>query len=188
MEHDTPTSSNTERLAIGLGLFSVGLGLAEVLAPRAVGRLIGMPEASSTVLRSFGAREVGSGLAILTQPDRATWLWSRVGGDAVDLSYLATGFANENGNATRLALAMAAVAGVAALDVATAQQLQKTGRRPASARAVRVEEVTTINRNVHDVYDFWRSSRTSPASCATSNRSSGPMTGARAGAPRGRPG
>jgi uncharacterized membrane protein len=156
MEHDTSTFETTERLAIGLGLFSVGLGLAELLAPRAVGRLIGMPDASSTVLRSFGAREIGSGLAILSQPDRATWLWSRVGGDAVDLSYLATGLANENGNATRVGLAMAAVAGVTALDVATAQQLQKTGRRPASERAVRVEEVTTINRNVHDVYEFWR--------------------------------
>ena len=110
MEHDTPTSSNTERLAIGLGLFSVGLGLAELLAPRAVGRLIGMPDASSTVLRSFGARELGAGVAILSQPDRATWLWSRVGGDAIDLSYLATGLASEDGDRTKLAMAMAAVA------------------------------------------------------------------------------
>jgi uncharacterized membrane protein len=148
----------TEQLAIGLGWFSIGLGLAEVLAPRALARIIGMPNASPAVLRAFGAREIGAGLAILNEPDRAAWLWSRVGGDAVDLSYLASGIHEEN-DKMRVNVALAAVAGVTALDVLCASQLRRTRAArtaPRADRTVRIERVTTINRSVHDVYQFWR--------------------------------
>ena len=160
MQHDNEHRDRTEQLALGLGCFSIGLGLAELLAPRAVARVVGMPNASSAVLRAFGAREIGAGLAILNQPDRATWLWSRVGGDAVDLSYLASGLNGERDN-TRVGVAMAAVMAVTALDVMCARQLQQeaetTPRRSGHAsRAVQVERVVTINRSVHEVYDFWR--------------------------------
>ena len=152
-EHDN-TNNRTEQLALGLGLFSLGLGLAEVLAPRALARAIGMPNASPAVLRSFGAREIGAGIAILNEPDRAAWMWSRVGGDAVDLSYLASGMRKEN-DSGRVATAIAAVLGVTALDLLCASQLQrsKTSSRDTS---VPVERVITINRSVHDVYEFWR--------------------------------
>src|SRR5687767_7300392 len=80
---------NNEQLAIGLGWFSIALGVAELTAPRAVARLIGVPEESSApILRTMGAREIGSGLAILMRPDSATAVWSRVGGDMIDLSLL----------------------------------------------------------------------------------------------------
>jgi uncharacterized membrane protein len=158
MEYDYRHRQNTEQLAVGLGCFSIGLGLAELMAPRAVARWIGMPTASTTVLQAFGAREIGAGLAILMEPDRASWLWSRVGGDAVDLSYLASGL-NRESDKTRVAIAIAAVAGVTALDVLCAQQLQRgpEGRRATGdTSAVRIERVTTINRPVHEVYQFWR--------------------------------
>ena len=156
MEHDySPDRQNAERLALGLGWFSIGLGLVEVAAPRSLARAIGIPDASPSVLRAFGVRELGAGLAILAEPDRADWLWSRVGGDAVDLSCLAIGL-NENSNKRRFAMALAAFAGVTALDVLCARQLQESGRRPAADRAVRVDRVTTINRPIHEVYDFWR--------------------------------
>ena len=77
-----------DRLALGLGCFSLALGVAEVAAPRAVARWSGVRDDDSTValLRYLGAREIGHGLSILAQPDRARWLWSRVAGDALDLS------------------------------------------------------------------------------------------------------
>ena len=75
MEHNYTEQQNAEQLALGLGWFSVGLGLAELLAPRAIAQAIGMPNASPSVLRAFGAREIGAGLAILNEPDRAAWLW-----------------------------------------------------------------------------------------------------------------
>jgi uncharacterized membrane protein len=158
MEHTYTEQQNAEQLALGLGWFSIGLGLAELLAPRAVAQAIGMPDASPTILRAFGAREIGAGLTILNEPDRAAWLWSRVGGDAVDLSYLASAF-NERSDHTRVSLAMAAVMGVTTLDVICATRLRQaasTRIAPREDRAVRIERVTTINKPVHEVYQFWR--------------------------------
>ena len=158
MEHNYREHHDGEQLALGLGWFSVGLGLAELLAPRAVAHAIGMPNASPAVIRGFGAREIGAGLAILNEPDRAAWLWSRVGGDAVDLSYLASGLNDENDN-TRVGIAMAAVMGVTALDVLCATRLRQSASTriaPREDRAVRIERVTTINKPVHEVYQFWR--------------------------------
>jgi uncharacterized membrane protein len=158
MEHDDRQRRRAEQLSLGLGYFSIGLGLAELLAPRAVARWIGMPSASPAVLQAFGARELGAGIAILIDPGRSTWLWSRVGGDAVDLSYLASGLNDDNDN-TRIGLAMAAVAGVTALDALCAQRLQGSSeirRARRDRQAIRVERVATINRPVHEVYQFWR--------------------------------
>jgi uncharacterized membrane protein len=157
MEHDYRQRDRTEQLALGLGWFSIGLGAAELLAPQAIARLTGMPNASPAVLRAFGAREIGAGLAILSDPDRPAWLWSRIGGDAVDLSYLASGLKNGN-DRTRIGVALAAVLGVTALDVICAQQLQSRREpRPVSPdrRRVQIERVTTVNKSVHEVYQFW---------------------------------
>jgi uncharacterized membrane protein len=164
MEPDYRQNDTTEQLAIGLGWFSIGLGLAELIAPRALARTIGMPDASTSVLRAFGVREIGSGLAILSDPENPTWLWSRVGGDALDLSYLASGLNDDDSynDSTRIGWAMAAVAGVTALDVLCAQRLQQADQygydeeTGASGGAFRVERAITINRSVHDVYEFWR--------------------------------
>ncbi len=157
MEHEYRPRGSAEQLARGLGWFSVGLGLAELLAPRAVGRVIGMPNVSPAVLQAFGARELGAGIAILMEPDRATWLWSKVGGDLVDLSCLASGL-NHGNDTRRVGAALTTVAGLTALDLLCAQQLRgRSGtRRPAREAAVRVERVITINRPVHEVYQFWR--------------------------------
>ena len=151
-----------EALALGLGWFSIALGAAEVLAPRSVARLIGVAEddTTSSVLRAMGMRELGNGIAILSEPDRAAWLWTRVGGDAVDLSLLGSAFNRDSADRGRLAAATAAVVGVTALDVICAQQLSSAGReRPLASPAsqgVRVERVETINRSVEEVYRFWR--------------------------------
>jgi len=152
-----------ERLALGLGWFSIALGVAEVTAPRVIARWSGIrtDESTASVVRSLGAREIGHGISILAQPDRARWLWSRVAGDAVDLSFLGTAMARDRAGRAdrkRVAIATAAVVGVAVLDVLAAQRLS---RRPAARvrrapRGVRVEQVVTINKPVEEVYRFWR--------------------------------
>jgi uncharacterized membrane protein len=148
------------RLARGLGWFSIGLGLAEVAAPRAVARRIGIREDDSTnsVMRAMGSREIANGVAILAQPDRARWLWSRVGGDVVDLSALGTAFSQEDADRRRLTAATMAVLGVTALDVLCAGKMSVRGgpERASRRSGVRVEEVTTINRPIEEVYGFWR--------------------------------
>src|SRR5581483_10435040 len=107
------------RIANGLGWFSIGLGLAEIAAPRSVARLIGVPEEgrTSTVLRLYGIREVAAGVGILLQDNPAPWLWARVGGDLLDLSSLGKAIASDDTERDRAGAAAAAVEGITALDV-----------------------------------------------------------------------
>jgi uncharacterized membrane protein len=154
--------SSAERLAIGLGWFSIGLGLAEVAAPNLVARFIGAPpnDRTRSVLRSYGAREISNGIAILTQPGEANWLWSRVGGDALDLATLAGVIGSENPSRGRAIFAAASVLGVTALDVMCATQLRARGDSSVTAyrpgRAVVVRHTITVNRSIEEVYAFWR--------------------------------
>lgn len=155
-----------ERLAVGLGWFSVALGVAELVAPRELSRLIGIrdDDTTSAALRACGARELANGLAVLAEPDRAAWMWSRVGGDAVDGALMAAAWRRDDTDTTRLGTAAAAVAGVTALDVLCAIRLSagdRDTRRLSLAtgrdqHAVRVEHVTTVNKPIEEVYAFWR--------------------------------
>src|SRR4051794_10085327 len=79
-----------DRFARALGWFSIGLGLSEVAATRAVADLIGAPQhaRSRFILRAVGVRELAAGLGILSRPRPAGWLWSRVLGDFMDLALL----------------------------------------------------------------------------------------------------
>ncbi len=80
---------SAEQLARGLGWFSIGLGLAEVLAPRAIARISGVRSSNAALIRLFGLREIASGIAIFSQGERpAAAVWSRVAGDALDLAAL----------------------------------------------------------------------------------------------------
>lgn len=110
-------------LAQGLGWFSIGLGLAELLAPRDVARFLGMEE-HSELIRAYGAREMVAGVGILAQDDPTPWLWGRVAGDVLDLGTLAMGLRQSNPQRGNVGLAIAAVAGVTALDVLCAQTLR----------------------------------------------------------------
>src|SRR5215216_227783 len=79
-----------------LGWFSIGLGLAEVFAPHAVARLIGLEEEEhTTLLRAYGVRELAAGVGILTRPKPTYWMWNRVLGDAIDLKSLRNAMENE---------------------------------------------------------------------------------------------
>ena len=111
-----------EDLAQGLGWFSIGLGLAEVLAPGALARTLGM-RGSENLLRAYGVREIATGVAILSSRDPAPWVWGRVAGDALDIATLAPGLDDDNPQRANVGLALAAVAGVTALDLICAQAL-----------------------------------------------------------------
>lgn len=113
----------TGKLAKGLGYFSIGLGLMELLMPAQLGEMVGVSNRYRAFLPVLGLREIAHGAAILSQQKPTTGVWSRVGGDAVDLAYLATAFAGEENNKNRLTGAVIAVLGVTALDVMCAKAL-----------------------------------------------------------------
>lgn len=118
-------------IAYGLGWFSIGLGLAEMLAPRLLGRQLGLQE-NDALIRAYGAREIVTGLGLLTARRRAPWLWGRVGGDVIDLATLGYGLWRSGGTrrSESLRLAFIAVAGVTMLDLLCAQTLSATAPRP----------------------------------------------------------
>lgn len=145
-----------EQLARGLGWFSIGLGLAELAAPRGLTRLIGVHGNHTGLLRLLGLREIASGIGILTQRRPAAGAWSRVGGDAIDLALLGAAFTSPKADRGRLALATAAVAGVTALDVICSQQLSRSARHTTSSGAIRVTQAIAINRTPEELYKFWR--------------------------------
>lgn len=161
------------RLSRALGWFSIGLGLAEVLAPERVARLIGMPEHRNdlALLRGYGVREITSGLGILANPDSAGWVWTRVVGDALDLTTLGMSMNERGAERGKLLAAAGAVAGVAALDVMTARRLQGEGGNGTAARfqsgagapsGIQVRKAITIAKPADEIYSFWRDFRNLP--------------------------
>lgn len=126
-----------KKLGLGLGFFSVGLGLLEVAAPGRLARWLGVDrKAAKTVIALFGARELLAGGMLMRGPAVSTNAWNRVIGDSMDLTALGLVFARSN-RRTAVAGALGFVAGTTLLDVLTARGLAKeTGRTfPASASA-----------------------------------------------------
>ncbi|HEX7315602.1 MAG TPA: SRPBCC family protein [Pyrinomonadaceae bacterium] len=146
-----------ERLARGLGWFSIGLGLAELLAPRSVAKVAGM-RGNTTLIRIFGLREIASGIAIFTQGRRpAEAVWSRVVGDALDLACLGAAFASPDNDKARLTFATANVLAVTALDVLCAKQLSADPEGERTQRGgIPVNKSIVINASAEEVYGFWR--------------------------------
>ena len=119
----------TKRIGLGLGYFSIALGLLEVAAPGRLARALGVENdgARKTIL-SFGIRELLAGGALLRGPAVSTNVWNRVIGDVIDLGALGLAATKSN---RKLAIAGAAafVGGALIADFLTARALdKKTGR------------------------------------------------------------
>ncbi|MCB8822780.1 cyclase dehydrase [Microvirga rosea] len=127
----TRPSGSAETLAQGLGWFSLALGAAELFGARSMARWLGM-EGNERLIRAYGAREIATGIGILTQRDPTPWIWGRVAGDALDLATLGNALRDRHSHHDRVAVAFGAVAGVTVLDVVCANAL--TGQEPQPRR------------------------------------------------------
>ncbi len=105
-----------ENFADGLGWFAVGLGTAQLLAPEAVANVCGTTD-HHTLMRLLGARELATGVGILTQMRPTGWLWARVLGDAMDLGLLTATLLSPHAKKARTLMALASVLGVTAADL-----------------------------------------------------------------------
>ncbi|MBL6458261.1 cyclase dehydrase [Belnapia sp. T6] len=123
-------------LAQGLGWFSIGLGLVEVLAPHRVTRATGL-EGHERLVASYGLREIATGIGLLTTRDPQPWLWGRVSGDVLDVGTLAAGLRPGNPERDRSGMALLAVLGVTALDLACALALRPSRKPPLPLSAYR---------------------------------------------------
>jgi uncharacterized membrane protein len=148
------SESNGVGLSRGLGWLSLGLGLAEIAAPRVLARAIGVDPRgrAPAAIRVLGARELATGLGILARPRQPLPLWARVAGDAIDLAFLAWSLGARRTHTQRLVGAIASVAGVAALDILASRRVTRSRR--AAARPIL--RAITVYRPAADAYSFWR--------------------------------
>jgi uncharacterized membrane protein len=148
---ETESFVEPRHLTQALGWFSIGLGLAEVFAPRAVGRAIGVTDRPAT-LQLCGVREIIAGVGLLSERAPSKWAMVRVAGDALDLALLGAAARDPGADRARIAFAATAVAGVTALDLLAVQKLGDVESYP----SVSVEKSITINAAPDAVYRFWR--------------------------------
>ena len=118
-----------KKIGLGLGFFSIGLGLVEVAAPGRLARWLGLDgKTAKRVIGLFGARELLAGGMLLRGPAVSTNLWNRVIGDAMDAAALSLAFSRSSRKGA-VAGALGFVGGAALADALTARGLDRqTGR------------------------------------------------------------
>ncbi len=127
------SQSPYDKMAQGLGYFSIGLGLAELLAPQSFCRMLDM-DGEETLIRAYGVRELATGVAILTSHDPTPWIWGRVAGDALDIGTLATAPRGTPEKRDNVVGAFAALVGITALDAICATGLMSEKSVSGTAR------------------------------------------------------
>ena len=162
---------NESQLARTLGIFGLGLGLVEILAPRRIARLIGIGEEHETTLQLLGLREIASGLGIV-QGEPTYFLWSRVAGDIMDLGLLGSFLNADRGNRSRrVQYAMVAAAAVTAADILATVLHTRSTKGPASRDERPMERRGAISRE-----DLKRASADEPMSQRSQGQSSSERT------------
>lgn len=104
----------SDRLARGLGWFSLALGALELAAPGAITRTLGL-QGKEGLVRAYGAREIAAGVPTLSI-DKQVGLASRVAGDIVDIATLLPALGRHNPQRGNAAVALLAVGAVTVLD------------------------------------------------------------------------
>jgi hypothetical protein len=121
-----------DRLGRGLGWFSIGLGLTELLAAPRLTRALGA-RGDEHIVRAMGARELLHGILCLSI-DKHFGAWSRVAGDAVDLAGLAALYRDDNPKRGNVGVAIAAIVGCTIVDFLAAKKLSDLHGRNGSVR------------------------------------------------------
>lgn len=147
-----PANAGPEQLVRGLGWFSVAIGIAQVVAPRTVARLCGVPVPPSLMVLC-GLREIACGVGLLTQDQPQPWVKARLAGDTLDLVALGCGVLVPGADRRRIAVAGTAAAGVSVLDAYCSYELARHGRRlPPRHETISIE----IDRDAQSLYRYWR--------------------------------
>ncbi|HEY2066553.1 MAG TPA: SRPBCC family protein [Gemmatimonadaceae bacterium] len=155
-------SRSADSLAQGLGWFSIGLGVAQIVAPRRVARMIGVNDSdrNKAVMRAVGVREIAAGIGLLSDQKPTGFAVARVAGDLMDLAMLSNALRSPVNDRGKTTLATAAVIGIGALDVLCSEQLATTVPKvthPAKqSGSMHIRKSVTIARPIEEVYSFWR--------------------------------
>jgi hypothetical protein len=107
------------RLAKFLGIFSFGLGVAQLAIPDRINKLIGVKDTQKTraIQRAVGVQELTAAQGIFSFSPPTPVLWTRVAGDLLHLGLLVKALDNRRNDDSKLKNAIGAVAGIALVDV-----------------------------------------------------------------------
>jgi uncharacterized membrane protein len=152
---DKPPFAVTDRqLGLALGWFSVGLGLLQILAPRGLGRAMGVGH-HPVIMRLCGVRELVSGVGLLSERSPAAFAWSRVAGDALNLVLLRSALRSPGSSKAKIAAAATLMASVTAIDIFASQQMTRSAlARP--KEPLRAKLAISIAATPDKLYAFWR--------------------------------
>jgi hypothetical protein len=145
-----PSRPQAQAGARAIGWLSIALGAAQLLAPRQMARVAGVPD-RTRMMRGIGLREIATGVALLNSDRPHTWLWARVAGDVLDAALLARTLRNADAAAPRAALV--AVGALAIADLALARRLSRRAPvarvkyRARSGFSLPIEQVRGIARS-----------------------------------------
>ncbi|MDO1580941.1 hypothetical protein [Rhizobium oryzicola] len=131
----TSSLSSSDSLARALGWFSIGLGLAELLAPHKLTSALGM-RGKEGLVRAYGAREIASGMLTLSL-DKQAGLVSRVAGDGLDIATLLPALSHDNPKRENVGFALTMVVGITLLDIIAARATTNRHARPWATGAIR---------------------------------------------------
>lgn len=127
------TPAVSPQIAFGLGQNAIGLGLWGLLAPKGVNRFLGLNNSPQATQLLFGAREMATGMALFSDPTRASALWARVAGDAFDIAVLSSLTRAGNPKRGNARLALGVVLAVTALDLVAAVRMSNVKRNRVEA-------------------------------------------------------
>ena len=158
--YEAPAGDGLSPLQIGAGMVILGLGIAQLLAPRRVSRSTGI-HAHPGVVRASGALSLASAANILNRGKPAPLGLARLACVALELTLLgrSASHAASRGRSRRLALTGAGIAAAAMLDMSAALKQgarQTMGERTTESGALAVEKCITINKSPDECYRFWR--------------------------------
>lgn len=151
-----PEDNRKDAMSRALGWLSLALAVPPLAdADRFCAELgVGTGHRQRRAARIVGLRELAAAGGLLTRP-HPVWLWSRVAGDAMDLSVLARALHSHNAlGRRRTVTTAAAVAGITAVDLFAATT--RTRRRRRRRTLMKLTATTTINKPPAEVYRFWR--------------------------------
>lgn len=158
--YEAPSGDSLSPLQIGAGMVILGLGLAQLLAPRRVARSTGV-HAHPGLVRTSGALAIASAASILVRGKAPSLGLARLASVALELTLLGRSATHpaSYGQRSRLALTGAGIATAAMLDMSAAVQQgarQGMGERTTTSGALAVEKCITINKSPDECYRFWR--------------------------------
>jgi uncharacterized membrane protein len=146
-------------MAKGLGVFSLALGIPQILAPGRMNRMIGVRDdfKSRMWMRTVGVREIAAGVGIFSERKPSEWVWARVAGDTMDLALLGAALRGKSEQPARTLAATGAVIGAFAADLVDSLRLSRGDgdRQDTEDKPMHVKAAITVRRDRDELYDRW---------------------------------